>query len=113
MRHHVGGRYHARSPARAGPNAVLRTDSMSIRGPLAMSLALVCAAQGVLAQSPAVETRSIESVRGCELRYRVHRPSAPKAGPVVLIGHGFMRDGTNMQGWADAFTDAASSSVVA
>jgi len=84
---------------------------MSIRGPLAMSLALICAAQGILAQSPAVETRSIESVRGCELRYRVHRPSAPKAGPVVLIGHGFMRDGTNMQGWADAFTDAGLTAV--
>jgi len=76
-----------------------------------MSLALVCAAQGVLAQSPTVEERSIESVRGCELRYRVHRPSAPKAAPVVLIGHGFMRDGSYMQGWADAFADAGLTAV--
>jgi pimeloyl-ACP methyl ester carboxylesterase len=129
----VSGRYHARSPARAGPNAIRRTDSMSpkgspegefapkrvsaegtpvsIRGPLALSVALVCAAHGVLAQSPTVEAHSIESVRGCELRYRVHRPSAPKAAPVVLIGHGFMRDGTHMQGWAEAFTDAGLTAV--
>ena len=84
---------------------------MSIRGPLALSLVLACFARGVVAQAPAVETRTIESVRGCELRYRVHRPSAPKAAPVVLIGHGFMRDGTYMQGWADAFTDAGLTAV--
>jgi len=76
-----------------------------------MSLALLCAVQGVHAQSPTVEARSIESVRGCELRYRVHHPSAPKAAPVVLIGHGFMRDGTHMQGWAEAFTDAGLTAV--
>ena len=93
-------------PARTGPNAVLRTDSMRIRSLLAVSFALVCVAPIVLAQPAAVEARSIESVRGCELRYRVHRPAAPKAGPVVLIGHGFMRDGSYMQGWAEAFTGA-------
>ena len=84
---------------------------MSIRGPIALSLAFLCAAQGVLAQPTTVEARSIESVRGCELRYHVHRPSAPKPAPVVLIGHGFMRDGTFMQGWADAFTDAGLTAV--
>ena len=29
----------------------------------------------------------------------------------MLIGHGFMRDGTFMQGWADAFTDAGLTAV--
>ena len=84
---------------------------MSIRGPLALSLALLCAAHGVRAQSPTVEARSIESVRGCELRYRVHRPTTPNGAPVVLIGHGFMRDGTYMQGWAEAFRDAGLTAV--
>ena len=84
---------------------------MRIRGLFALSLALGCVAPSALAQQAAVEARSIESVRGCELRYRVHRPAAPKAGPVVLIGHGFMRDGTHMQGWADAFTDAGLTAV--
>jgi alpha-beta hydrolase superfamily lysophospholipase len=84
---------------------------MRIRGSLALSLAFLCSAQGALAQPTTVESRSIESVRGCELRYHVHHPSTPRAAPVVLIGHGFMRDGTFMQGWADAFTDAGLTAV--
>ncbi len=93
------------------PTPVRTPTPMNIRGPLALSLALACLAQGALAQSPTVEARTIESVRGCELRYRVHRPAAPTAAPVVLIGHGFMRDGSFMQGWADAFTAAGLTAV--
>jgi dienelactone hydrolase len=77
----------------------------------ALALALGCLASLAAAQAPAAEERSIESVRGCELRYRVHRPAVPTPAPLVLIGHGFMRDGSHMRGWADAFADAGLTAV--
>jgi dienelactone hydrolase len=90
------------------PAAFLR---VSVR--VCVTLALAFCARGVAAQDrvPAIEERAIESVRGCPLHYRVHRPATPTPAPVVVIGHGFMRDGSHMKGWADAFVDAGLTAV--
>jgi dienelactone hydrolase len=68
-------------------------------------VALVLAPGTPAAAGPAalVEERVIPSVRGCELRFRVHHPAVARPGPPVVIGHGFMRDGSHMRGWAEAF----------
>jgi len=85
---------------------------MSLRDhALAFAFGLLAPVAAALAQAPAPEERSMESVRGCELHYRVHRPAVPTPAPIVLIGHGFMRNGSHMRGWADAFADAGLTAV--
>ena len=84
---------------------------MTLRGPLVLALVLALGAPPAAAMPPVPEEHAIESVRGCELRYRIHRPATPTPAPVVLIGHGFMRDGSHMRGWAEAFTQAGLTAV--
>lgn len=106
-----------------GPGAIMRaarpgcfpgrssTHFVSLRILLALALALAPGVTGAFAQPGTPEERTVESVRGCELRLRIHRPATPVAAPVVLIGHGFMRDGTSVQGWAETFADAGLTAV--
>lgn len=44
----------------------------------------------------------VTSVRGCDVAYAIRRPATPVNGPVAIIAHGFMRDGSYMAGWAEA-----------
>ncbi len=60
-------------------------------------------------ESAAVGT--LQSVRDCELRYRIHPAATPGRGPVVLIAHGFLRRGEYMAGWADAIARAGLTAV--
>lgn len=80
-------------------------------GLFALLLALAPVATPLAAPPPPPETHAIESVRGCELRYHVYRPAEPSRPPVVLIGHGFMRDGSTMHGWAVALSEAGFTAV--
>jgi pimeloyl-ACP methyl ester carboxylesterase len=84
---------------------------MRTLAPFLLALSLAVAAPAAAEDAPVPEERSIASVRGCELRYRVYRPAEPLPAPVVLIGHGFMRDGGFMRGWADAFAAAGLTAV--
>lgn len=75
-----------------------------------LSVALVPRAAVALSDDVASEG-VLTSVRGCEVRYRVHRASSPESGLVVVIAHGFMRKGTFMSGWADAIAREGTSAV--
>ncbi len=64
------------------------------------------------AQTIAVPANGIlQSVRDCDLRYRIH--PAPTSGrqPVALIAHGFLRDGEFMTGWAEALARSGTTAV--
>jgi pimeloyl-ACP methyl ester carboxylesterase len=54
---------------------------------------------------PAVSTEgSIPSAYGCTLEYRVYEPEGwegQSRAPTVILAHGFMRDLSAMQGWAE------------
>src|SRR5512134_1979159 len=77
---------------------------------LAIAFAAIAATDGAHAQTEADEG-TVQSMRGCEVRYRVHRASGEQAGPVALIAHGFMRSGEFMDGWAEAFSQAGVTAV--
>lgn len=69
----------------------------------AIAIALLALALPAAAQLPSTaEAGTMPSVRDCEVRYRIHPPTTPVRGPVVLIAHGFLRNGEFMSGWADA-----------
>jgi len=79
--------------------------------PLLIAVWLVAAS----ATHAQVETPSrsgtLDSVRDCELRYRVHGPATELKGPAVVIAHGFMRSGEFMSGWAEAIESAGMTAV--
>lgn len=87
------------------------------RGPRLVAALLIALAAGLgpwaaLALAPDVADEGVlTSVRGCEIRYRVHRASAPQAGPVVVIAHGFLRNGEFMAGWAEAIAREGATAV--
>jgi pimeloyl-ACP methyl ester carboxylesterase len=99
------GRYHAtRTNARrllmplSGPASA----APGIQVPC-IALLIALAATTTLAHAQGVGDRgTLTSVRGCEVTYEVRRPTTTIPGPVVIIGHGYMRDGSYMSGWAEA-----------
>ena len=71
--------------------------------------AMLGIASAVRAQAPHVGT--LESVKSCEVRYRVYEPATGPTSPAVVIAHGFMRTGEFMTGWAEALQDAGMTAV--
>ena len=63
------------------------------------------------AQTPASAEGTLQSVRDCDVRYRIHPTARPTQGPTVLIAHGFMRSGEFMAGWAEAIASAGLTAV--
>ena len=79
---------------------------------LLLPLCLLAFASSSNAQSPAsASDGSLDSVRDCELRYRVYGAARPAQEPAVVIAHGFMRRGEFMSGWARALEDAGVTAV--
>jgi alpha-beta hydrolase superfamily lysophospholipase len=84
-------------------------DGLRRRAVIALLFAFVLPTHAQTPESPAVGT--LQSVRDCELRYRIHPAATPGVGPVVLIAHGFLRRGEYMAGWADAIARAGLTAV--
>jgi pimeloyl-ACP methyl ester carboxylesterase len=92
----------------AQPYAPPVTASIVSRA-LAAFMALAGAVAG--ATQPDVERGVLESVRGCSVAYAVRRPAYATGGPVAIIAHGFMRDGSYMSGWSEAIVAAGLTAV--
>jgi pimeloyl-ACP methyl ester carboxylesterase len=60
------------------------------------------------AQPPA---GTLESVRECQLQYRVYNPERTASAPAVVIAHGFLRSGEYMAGWARALEQSGITAV--
>jgi dienelactone hydrolase len=63
------------------------------------------------ANEATAERGRIASIRDCDVSYRVHRPVSAGGAPVAIIAHGFLRDGSFMAGWGDAFASAGIAAV--
>ena len=63
------------------------------------------------AQSDADRTRTLPSVRECDVRYRIHPGHGRRDAPVALIAHGFLRNGSFMSGWAEAIARSGTTAV--
>jgi dienelactone hydrolase len=79
------------------------------RAVIVLWLGFALAGHAQAPETPAIGT--LPSVRDCDLRYRIHQPATPGAGPAVLIAHGFLRRGEYMAGWADAAARAGLTAV--
>jgi pimeloyl-ACP methyl ester carboxylesterase len=69
-----------------------------------------CAGPQRQAASASAQRGTLASVRGCDVHYAVRGP-AIATDPVAIIAHGFMRDGSYMAGWAEAFAAAGVTAV--
>lgn len=76
------------------------------------ALLAACAGPQRQAATASAQRGTIASVRGCEVHYTIRGP-AVAGDPVAIIAHGFMRDGSHMAGWADAFAAAGVTAVTA
>lgn len=54
---------------------------------------------------------TLESVRECQLQYRVYGAERPGRALAVVIAHGFMRTGEFMEGWARALEHTGTTAV--
>lgn len=63
---------------------------------------LALAAPGAFAQDGAPTQGTLASVRGCAIGYQIRGPAPGPGSLAALIGHGFLRDGSFMAGWAEA-----------
>jgi dienelactone hydrolase len=79
-----------------------------LRRALLLAASLLAGASVAHAQT---SSGTLESVRDCEVRYRVHGDATPPRGPAVVIAHGFMRTGEFMTGWAEALERAGMTAV--
>jgi len=74
-------------------------------------VALLLMASATQAQPQPTQVGTLESVKDCELRYRVHAPATGLTNPAIVIAHGFMRTGEFMTGWAEAIERAGLTAV--
>ena len=57
---------------------------------------------------------SVESVRSCDVAYRVYRGAAGQRHAwAAIVAHGFLRTGEYMRGWAEAIAAAGTTAVTA
>ena len=79
------------------------------------ALAIASLVAWVAGDVRAVETApsaSLESVRKCDVGYRVYRDVAtPQRAAAAIIAHGFLRNGEFMRGWAEALAAAGMTAV--
>jgi pimeloyl-ACP methyl ester carboxylesterase len=70
-----------------------------------------CATSPKQAQVQPSQRGILTSVRGCDVAYAIHGAVPPMKGPVAIIAHGFMRDGSYMAGWAEAIASVGIAAV--
>jgi dienelactone hydrolase len=69
-------------------------------------------AAGTAFAQPEIADRGVlPSVVDCEVRWRLHRPAGARTPTMAIVAHGFMRDGSAMAGWGDAFAAAGIAAV--